>query len=143
MARLSVALLVVALLQLGSSLPIVEATQDLSALPDSSSPSLTTGVPVHQPHLHQPHPASKQAVLEKRSLPVAPEWLRWLPFEKEEECVGIGSISPRCDALENSRNRAAIGQGGDSQEMKAGRKNDYSSTARPADLVFYFSYGER
>ncbi|KAJ8117861.1 hypothetical protein ONZ43_g4107 [Nemania bipapillata] len=93
MARLSLALLVVALLQTGLSQPIVKEGQDLptslltavltvpTAITGTGSSPLPTDIVPHIPHLHQPHPASKPTVPEKRNLPVTPEWLRWLPFE--------------------------------------------------------------
>ncbi|KAI1194720.1 hypothetical protein F5X97DRAFT_266967 [Nemania serpens] len=97
MARLSLALLAAALIQMASSLPIVEGKQvpnvpsepltglrtELQAGPSSKLP---TELPVDFPHPH-PHilqsgnPASKPAATAKRNLPVTPEWLRWLPFE--------------------------------------------------------------
>ncbi|KAI1186807.1 hypothetical protein F5B17DRAFT_345258 [Nemania serpens] len=97
MARLSLALFAAALIQMVSSLPIVEGKQVhnvptepptglLTELQAGVPTELTTDLPVDLPHpyphiLQSPHPASKHAATVKRNLPVTPEWLRWLPFE--------------------------------------------------------------
>ncbi|TGJ82119.1 hypothetical protein E0Z10_g6635 [Xylaria hypoxylon] len=86
MARLSLALLVAALLQAGSSLPIVEEgqfspTSQQSGFPTGLPTGFPTGFPHHQHPLHNLEPEGRPAPPEKRSIPVAPEWLRWLPFE--------------------------------------------------------------
>ncbi|KAI1162824.1 hypothetical protein F5B18DRAFT_622298 [Nemania serpens] len=97
MARLSLALFAAVLLQMVSSLPIVEGKQvpNIPTEPPTGLPTeLQTGLPTElptelpvdlsHPHPHilqSPHAASKPAVTAKRNLPVTPEWLRWLPFE--------------------------------------------------------------
>ncbi|KAI8629994.1 hypothetical protein F5Y19DRAFT_474940 [Xylariaceae sp. FL1651] len=97
MVRLSLTLLAAALLQTGSSLPIVEERQNPipislpSGFPTDTGFSYhprPTGFPGHprptgtgKPH-HHAQPTSASPEPEKRGLPATPEWLRWLPFDR-------------------------------------------------------------
>ncbi|KAI1178623.1 hypothetical protein F4777DRAFT_575865 [Nemania sp. FL0916] len=78
MVRLSLVLLAPALLHMGSSLPTTEASQSLSV----GTPAGIASLNDLSEDLPQPRSAGETFLSEKRSLPMTPKWLRWLPFEQ-------------------------------------------------------------